>query len=446
MRLSLIARLEAGLGDIARATAGVFVIKAIGMALGLALSLALARTLGADGAGVFFLALSIATMASVLTRFGLDAVLLRCSAVYHSQSNMRELQAVCTKGISVPLFGSFFAALTLWFSAPAIAIGWLAEPALVEPLRLVAFSVPVLSLMALHIELLKGIRMISASQAISPMGLHALTLLGVTLLAGRYGVQGAVVAYVAALGVMAAVSIVLWSRSVPRRYVARSEVKLKSLLQDGFPLYIVAILALCGDHLPQLMLGALSDAEAVGTFAIANRIALTTLFVLVTINTVAAPRYASLYSSQDMAGLGKLSRDVTKLALLLTSPLLFVILVFPDALLTLFGSEFTEASTALMILTIGQLVNVATGSVAYLLVMTNHQAFLLYSTIVSATIIIVLCLLLIPSYSVLGAAVSCASGIAAQNLICTFFVWRRLNIVTIPVPAIARVAYRNSSL
>lgn len=445
MKLFLLDRLDASFFEVARTSGDIFIIKAAGALLGLALSVVLARTTGASGAGIFFLTLSLATIACVLTRFGLDNVLLRLTAVYHSQQNTNELRAVYVKGLGLGLTGSVFAAVALWLSAPAIAVSVLGEPSLVQPLRVMVVGIPLLTLLALQTEVLKGIRRVRTSQAINPTGLQAVALVGMLILGSEYGVRGAVVAYVGAVAVMAAIGVAVCLRAIPKLRVCSSEVTLKSLLQDGIPLFIVAILGLLGDHLPQLILSAFSGAESVGTFAIANRIAVATAFVLVTINTVAAPKYASLFSSGDTTGLGALSRDVTKLALLITSPLLALILIFPEALLSLFGSEFTEAKSALRILALGQLINVATGSVGYLLAMTSHQVCLLYSTAASASITILACMLLIPSYGALGAAIGCALGIAAKNLICTYYVWRRLKIVTIPLPVTTRVSSRSRS-
>ena len=57
-----------------------FVMKALGAGLGFAFNVLLARMLGADGAGIFFLALTVTTIASVFGRIGLDNTLVRFTA------------------------------------------------------------------------------------------------------------------------------------------------------------------------------------------------------------------------------------------------------------------------------------------------------------------------------------------------------------------------------
>jgi len=54
-----------------------FMVKVASAAVSLLFYLHLGRMLGADGAGIFFLTLTVLTIASVVARFGLENTLLR---------------------------------------------------------------------------------------------------------------------------------------------------------------------------------------------------------------------------------------------------------------------------------------------------------------------------------------------------------------------------------
>jgi O-antigen/teichoic acid export membrane protein len=92
----------------------------------------------------------------------------------------------------------------------------------------------------------------------------------------------------------------------------------------------------------------------------------------------------------------------------------------------LFGKEFTAAAPLLVALSLGQLVNVATGSVGFLLLMSGHEKTMKYITIVSGVISITLLVTLSQWYGVLGAAWAMAIGLAIQNLAALYFVKRHL--------------------
>ena len=98
------------------------------------------------------------------------------------------------------------------------------------------------------------------------------------------------------------------------------------------------------------------------------------------------------------------------------------------------------------ILAIGQFVNVATGSVEYLLMMSGYEELFRNNSTCVAIVNIILCLILIPLFGIIGAAISTAISFAAANLIAMMLVWWRLNIWTVPfTSALTRVGFREQS-
>ncbi|MEA3643989.1 MAG: polysaccharide biosynthesis C-terminal domain-containing protein [Lamprobacter sp.] len=80
----------------------------------------------------------------------------------------------------------------------------------------------------------------------------------------------------------------------------------------------------------------------------------------------------------------------------------------------------------LRILALEQLVNVATGSVGYLLSMTGHERLLRNNVLAAAVVALDGALVLIPAFGLIGTAVATATGIAIQNLLCVWQVRRVL--------------------
>jgi len=82
----------------------------------------------------------------------------------------------------------------------------------------------------------------------------------------------------------------------------------------------------------------------------------------------------------------------------------------------LFGNGFEDAAVLLMILAVGQFVNVATGSVGYLLNMSGHERDMNLVTLFTGPLTIILVALLSNYYGVMGAAIATAVGVSVQNL------------------------------
>ena len=86
-------------------------------------------------------------------------------------------------------------------------------------------------------------------------------------------------------------------------------------------------------------------------------------------------------------------------------------------------------------LSAGQFVNVATGSVGYLLMMCGHEKLMRNNIAFAAFFNVVMNLILIPTLGINGAAISTATSLALMNLVSVVLVQRKLSIVTVPLLA-----------
>jgi O-antigen/teichoic acid export membrane protein len=89
----------------------------------------------------------------------------------------------------------------------------------------------------------------------------------------------------------------------------------------------------------------------------------------------------------------------------------------------------------LTVILAGQFINVATGSVGVLLMMTGHERQLKQLTLASSFILIVLCFLLIPHLGGVGAALAVTVSTTVLNLSALYVAQLRLGIRVCPFPA-----------
>ena len=101
------------------------------------------------------------------------------------------------------------------------------------------------------------------------------------------------------------------------------------------------------------------------------------------------------------------------------------LILFGKWFLLLFGNGFIKGVTALSILSIGQIVNAATGSVCILLVMTGYERDAVAGIGVSVVINIIMNVLLIPKWGIIGAAISTAFSLILWNILLTIWVYRK---------------------
>ncbi len=393
------------------------------------MNIAVARTLGAAEAGLFFLGFTLATMAAAIGRVGLDQTIVRFVAAQKATNSIGMLHGVYRKSIIWVSLASTGLAYLGW-----ININWLIKHLFDQPgfepvLRSFLLAIPLIALYTMQAQALQGLRKIAKSMitlnVIVPAALLLMMLLSpvtsATTLVGYFNI-----ACLLTLGIGA----VLWIQSAPLK-TSKESFPSDLLRKTCMPLWAVAVLSQVVQWSSQLMLGAWSTSEEVAFFATAQRTAMLTSFVLFAVNAIAAPKFAAMYAKGDHDGLKRLAIISVRLMLLAAVPALALMLLFPEWLMSFFGEEFRVASTALVILALGQFVNIATGSVGYLLSMTGLERKVRDNAFLSALIGVTLGFVLIPSYGLLGASVATAIAIASQNLLGVYQVRKHLGFNTL---------------
>ena len=407
-------------------------VLAAGLAFGF--NILLARILGVQDTGLYFLALTITTIATTIANIGLGNVLVRHTAAGAAQDDWAKVHAVARKGTGVALLGAAGLTTLLVLSA-----GWLSEfvlskPELTTPLRWMALSILPQAQLLLHAQLLRGLKKIAISQFLRHIDVPVLTMIFLAWLGGMYGVTGAVWSYSLASLITATMAIWFWRRTVRPHHGGAGTVTLRDMLRSGFTLLQSNLMSLLVKSATTLMLGAMSTSAAVAIYSVASRTAMLTRFALMAVNSIAGPKYAALHSKADTQALATTSRRSALLMTLASGPLLLIFLVFPDWVMGLFGEEFVSGSTVLMILAVAQFIAVLCGSVGNLLIMSGNEKQFRNINAISVVVALLLNLILIPQFSAVGAAISVAVAIAIRSLLGTLQVYRRLGILPFFVP------------
>ncbi len=393
------------------------------------MNMIVARELGAAEAGLFFLGFTLITVVAVIGRLGLDQAVVRFVAASRATNSIGALHSVYRKSVVWVAVSSTGLALLGWINA-----GWLVRNVFDQPgfepvLRTFVIAIPLVALYTMQAQALQGLKQIAKS-TLTLNVLVPVTLLILMLTAPVESADAVVNYFNIACLVALGVGLLFWVRSAPKADKADSFPSTQ-LRRTCTPLWLVAILMQVVQWAPQLMLGAWASAENVAFLAVAQRTAMLTSFVLFAVNAIAAPKFAAMQAKGDSKGLQRMAIWSVRLMLLAAIPALMLMLLAPEWLMSFFGEEFKAASTALMILALGQFVNIATGSVGYLLSMTGHERELCNNAIVSAVVGLVLGTALIPAYGLSGASIATAVAVASQNLLGVYQVRKHLGFNTL---------------
>jgi O-antigen/teichoic acid export membrane protein len=409
-----------------------FLLKVIAAGMAFALNVVLARLLGAEGSGIFFLTLTIVIIVSAVGRIGMENALVRFVASNVAAGHIAKVLGVYKKAMRYTFLVASSLALLLFMMTPWLSQIVFNKPELEKPLSLMSSSVVFLALLTLHAHALQGLKKIAASISVLSLIVPLLTCIVAMIFVPLYGIDAAAWGYISGTIVTLLFGRLFWVRATHGLDRKSAEFETIELLKSSMPLYAVVIMNMVIMWSPLLFLGVWDSSENVGIYSAASRTAMLTSFVLIAVNTIAAPKFAALYEKRDLVSLEMVARNSAKIMVLLAAPALLLFLLVPELILSVFGAEFKQGAYILMILAVGQFINVATGSVGYLLMMSGNEQLMRNNLVFCAILGILLNVILIPAYGVIGAAVGAAIVLSVQNLIAMAMVWRKLHIVTLP--------------
>src|SRR5690606_5120108 len=127
------------------------------------------------------------------------------------------------------------------------------------------------------------------------------------------------------------------------------------------------------DNIGLFLIQGFYDEEAVGIFSIVMKFTFVTTLILTGINTISAPKFSELFWLDNQIELKNAVAFSAKILFYLSTPIFLILILFPEELLGIFSVEAGYAARMLIIISIGQYVNVLSGSVGLFLNMTGNQ-------------------------------------------------------------------------
>lgn len=408
-------------------------VRSLGAGLTFLMTLLFARWLGAESFGVFSLGLTIMMILAVLARWGTDQVLLKQVGA-NWQSDPSLAKGYVVSAIKLVLIFSLLLSIVIVFTYESIANSLFNKPKLSEVLFLFGLLVVPFAINYTLGEFYKGMgRPVLSSflqNVITPF--MVVVLGGVIVNTGfGFGLEFSILVY--GIGIVTALifSLFFWSQALPSVKITKLE--LKKLFKEGRPMLLISSGGLVMAWSDMIVLGVWGEAEELGIYSAASKTVLMTSLILIAMNSITAPKYARLYKDNDMKGLAKLAENSSKILLSLVLLPTGILLIFPEWIMGWFGNEFVVGATILMILTVGQFINVVCGSVGYILTMTGNEVKMRNIIFFTAVINVLLSIVLVKIYGVMGVAIATAFSIILWNVWAMFEVKRQLGFWTIPL-------------
>jgi len=391
----------------------------------------LGRLLGTGGYGAFANAVAWVNILVIPATFGFGTLLVRDVAIYRSRRKWAALKGLLS------FSNRFVFALSGLFTLVLLVIAEFAfstpeENMMRLSLWIAAPLVPLFALSSLRESASIGFEQVFRARLPGLIFRPGLLLMGITLIhllwPNYLSVPLAMAVNVGASTIALAV-IVFWLRKILPSEVKQVQPEYKAgiHLKAAFPMLVYGGMQVILGQTDIVMLGLMRAPEDVGLYAAANRIASVLVFVMMAINVLMAPITARLYSNGEKRRLQKILTRAVRIAFFAVLPFGLILVFLGPHILGLFGHAFVFAQSALTILAVGRLVDIAmgVGTGPLVLSMTGHEGVVAIIFSAAALSNVVLNISLIPNYGIEGAAFASMISLFCAKILLSIYAVKR---------------------
>ena len=385
----------------------------------------ISNVLGAEGFGVVTVLTQAAFVVSFATRAGMDMAILRDVAVEVGESRFDRIRVPVARAVAIAGVVSTLVA-AIWFFASGSVLDLFSIPDDLgeHAAEAAALGLPFLAVANVWLSATRGLKIMRYTLYIFWAGQPVVWI--VLMLAGWSLSRTTWMTVLAYSISWVWASIAAWyawrreSRSWPAAPMeAGAMSRLARYAGPRAPAALFSQLLFWTDLF--VVTRYVNDAE-VGVYSAALRAGQIVVLFLTSVSLMFSPYVADLHNRGETTRLEGLFKALTRWTIAATLPVVILLAIAPSAVLQIFGAEFTGGQAALLILLAGQFVNIATGSVGFVLIMVGRTGWDLVVYAGSLAMNLGLAFWLCPRYGIEGAAIANAATFAASK-------WARLALV-----------------
>lgn len=394
----------------------------------------LARSLSVEMFGNYSFILALITISMSLVTAGFPRLLTREIAVYKLNQEYKLINGIFNiAAISVMFFSGLFAVVVFLIYLSGNMQNWGLEIIFAGTLSLF-----LLSLASVYESATCGLGYVLVGQLSNKVvkpGIHLFFLL--ILIWGFYDgvITTKLAIYAFTLATFIGFLFASYTFNMKRRNYKCSQKKFDiSHWYSGFwRMSFLGWMAAINLELSVILLGVLGGSVDVANYRVAVQVAMLIPFGLIVMRTIQMPVLSKACHSNQQVELQRLVTRICNISLGMALPVLLITLFFAEELIVfLFGAGYVGAATILFILSLGQIVNVSSGTNGLLMIASYEENTLLKSQGVTLILNIILCIILIPRLGAMGAAIASAISLSLMNIYLVINIYLKMGIVSLP--------------
>ncbi|MDZ7724820.1 MAG: flippase [candidate division KSB1 bacterium] len=389
----------------------------------------IAKTLGSAVLGNYQLGIVVIQVLTMLTVMGADRGLIRFLPIY-TREHKGKAKRIIRSSLGLSFAASLLLAVLLYIFGPKLGVLLFKTESAGLALRAFAFYLPFFTLYRMLIAVFDGFKRADVESIIESIvapALYILLLIGVSLLSPRLTsvITARILVYMISCGILLRL-VFKYFKDIADS--VDQPVNLKAFYVYSAPLFLIGTLNLLMNHVDILLTGYYLESSHVGIYTIAQRLAMLSLLALQAINVIFSPHISELFHEQKINELERLFKLFTRWVYSFSLLVFVFYVLFKNQLLAFFGHEFLTGQSALLLLTLGQMINGLGGPNGTILVMTGKQKWMLWNSVLMLFLNTLFNILFIPRWGITGAALATGTSIVVVNILKTLQVYHEFRI------------------
>ncbi|GEM_PF-4536107 len=410
---------------------GLFFLQASYKVLNFIIVLILSRLLTKDIYGEYALVMSWVPVISALATVGLPRLMTREIARFHISSEWQRLRGFIQSSFLYVCVISALASVILWgIIKTVLPDGSTLQMAFMAGIAMVFLF----SLVRIMQSTMEGIKHISLGRLsdnfIQPL-VFIVSVLVLSYSSYQLTSANAIGLYaLTTLVISVGTGAILIRLKMPEEVRGASPVFPAKLLSQAYPFLVMNFFNVLDTRISTLILGWLSDTGSVAVYNVITRGTDLISFGLFALSAPIARVILQRHLVGDSKGVQRVISRSTKFLMALALPLAIFFFIFGAWYLNLFGEGYEGGYIPLLIIVVGELVNVASGIVGVFLYQLKYEKIVSNVIIVSLVLNFAIGIFTVPRYGVLGAAMAEAVSMIFRNLYLVAVAYKKTGINT----------------
>ncbi|MCN4143990.1 MAG: hypothetical protein LC437_02615 [Thiohalomonas sp.] len=398
--------------------------RGIGVVLQFSVNIVIGQLFGVKGMGVYHIYSTCMVMLADVTSLGLPVYTMRKISTYKNEQKYQQISIILKQYLLLGIISSLLLATPFILSSHELSDFFLnnIEDAYILKYAAIA-AILYLSIRIISVALkaigLTNLGILSES-AILPF--FVLLSIGLTKIITSIGTPETLITiHISSLALVVILLYIFWIKQIKTKIkqcvITNEEVnKIHGLKRSMLFIWCSMIINIWFTNLPVFILPQFVTTEEIGLFGVAFRLVILSTTILVSLSALFGPQFISLFKNNSIQSLKKELKHSQWYSLIAYLPFFITFVIFPEAILSVFGEEFIDAKNLLLILAVSHLINSATGLSGYFLLMTHNEKSELL--ILFSTFIFILPFIFLSGnhYGILGVTTVYAIGIAIKNI------------------------------